>query len=210
MTSARLRSVAGVVPAAGASRRMGRPKAFLQIAGDTFLRRVVRALSDGGCDSVYVVVEEGDRAVEEEAWAAGARVLRNPDPGEGPVTSLRLALAALNEDVDGVVYLPLDHALVEPRHVARLLEEAEAAAAPLALPVHRGKRGHPAFFARMLFDELADPELEGGARTVVHRYLDRARLLPTDDPAVVVDIDTPEAYKKALALYEAARVQEAP
>lgn len=189
---------------------MGRPKAFLEIGGDTFVQRVVRALSDGGCAPVYVVVEEGAGAVEEEASAAGARVLRNPDPGEGPITSLRLALAALDEDVDGVVYLPLDHALVEPRHVALLLAEAEATAAPLALPVHRGKRGHPAFFARALFNELADPELEGGARVVVHRYLDRARLLPTDDPAVVVDIDTPEAYERALALYGAPTTQESP
>lgn len=208
--SAPSRSVAGVIPAAGASHRMGRPKAFLEIGGDTFLQRVVRALADGGCDPVYVVVEGGDRAAEEEAAATGARVLSNPVPGEGPITSLRLALAVLDDDTDGVVYLPLDHALVEPRHVARLLEEAHTAEAPLALPVHRGKRGHPAFFARSLFDELSDPGLEGGARTVVHRYLDRARLLPTDDPAVVVDIDTPEAYEKALALYEAAMAQESP
>lgn len=208
--SARSPSVAGVIPAAGASRRMGRPKALLRIDGDTFLRRVVRALSEGGCDPVYVVVVEGDEAAAEEASAAGARVLHNPDPGEGPVTSLRLALATMDEGADGVVYLPLDHALVESRHVARLLAEANASRAPLALPVHRGKRGHPAFFARTLFDELSDPELEGGARTVVHRYLDRARLLPTEDPAVVVDIDTPEAYERALALHEAAAAKEAP
>lgn len=199
-----------MIPAAGASQRMGRPKALLRIDDDTFLRRVVRALSDGGCDPVYVVVEEGDDPAAEEASAAGARVLHNPDPGEGPITSLRLALAALDDGTEGVVYLPLDHALVEPRHVARLLAEADASGAPLALPVHEGKRGHPAFFGRTLFEELSDPELEGGARTVVHRYLDRARLLPTDDPAVVVDIDTPEAYERALALHDAAASREAP
>ena len=192
--------VAGVVPAAGASRRMGRHKALLPMAGSTFVRRVVHALKEGGCSPVLVVVQEGDVPAADEARAAGATVLENPEPGDGPLTSLRLALEALDDEVTGVVYLPVDHALVEPRHVAALLETAERSEAPLALPVYRGKRGHPAYFSRSLFDELLDPGLEGGARTVVHRHLERAALLDTDDAAVVIDIDTPAKYEEALDL----------
>jgi CTP:molybdopterin cytidylyltransferase MocA len=47
--------------------------------------------------------------------------------------------------------------------------------------------------------ELLDPELEGGAKTVVHRHLDSARIVEVDDEGVVIDIDTPEAYHSVLA-----------
>ena len=166
---------------------MGSPKGLLRLGGHTFLSRVIRALADGGCSSVIVVVAL-------EARAAGAELIENPDPGEGPITSLRLAIESLPANVDAIAYLPLDHAVVEAADVAALIEAAARSGAPVTLPVYAGKRGHPAIFRRALFPELTDPELEGGARVVVHRHLKDACLLNTDRENVVIDIDTPEAY----------------
>ena len=185
--------VAGVVPAAGASRRMGRTKALLTVEGETFTARVVSALMGGGCDPV-IVVTSGDAAVADEARRRGGRVLVNDDPGEGPITSLRLALAALSGDIDGVAYLPIDFPMVSSQTVATLLAESERSGASLTIPQHRGKRGHPAIFRRELFGELGDPTLEGGARTVVHRHLESACIVEIGEPTVVTDVDTPEAY----------------
>jgi molybdenum cofactor cytidylyltransferase len=193
-----VRPYAGVIPSAGSSVRMGRPKALLPIEGETFLARTVRALREGGCDPVLVVVAQGQPELSERladvAERAGGRVLLNPSPGEGPITSLRLAIRTLGDSVEGLVYLPVDHPLVRPETVAVLLAEARVKRAALTLPTHRGERGHPAVFAAALFAELADPALEGGARVVVHRYLDHAVLIEVDDPGVLTDIDTPESY----------------
>jgi nicotine blue oxidoreductase len=174
---------------------MGRPKALLRVDGATFLSRTVRALRTGGCDPVLVVVAEGEEALTTEAEAAGARVLINPEPGEGPITSLRLALVALGDSVAGIAYLPVDHPMVRAETVSTLLAAARAADAALTVPTHDGKRGHPAIFGAALFGELADPALEGGARTVVHRHMPRALLVDVDDAGVLTDIDTPEAYE---------------
>lgn len=201
MTSASSTRVAGVVPAAGASRRMGRPKGLLELGGATFAKRVIRALRDGGCDPVLFAVDADDDVLAAHVADEGVSILTNPMPGEGPITSLRIALGSLSEDVGAVVYLPLDHALVEARHVTALISEAANLDAALALPVHDGKRGHPAYFSRRLFEELLDPGLEGGARTVVHRHLPKACLIEAD-AAVVADIDTPAAYREALARFE--------
>jgi molybdenum cofactor cytidylyltransferase len=194
---------AGVIPSAGSSLRMGRPKALLQVAGETFLARTVRVLASGGCDPVLVVVPDGNSQLTERltdtAERAGGRVLHNADPGEGPITSLRLAIQALGDSVAGLAYLPVDHPMVRPDTVAALLEAARGDdAAALTVPTHRGRRGHPAVFSASLFAELTDPALEGGARAVVHRHLDRARLIEIDDPGVITDIDTPEAYAAAV------------
>lgn len=186
---------AGVIPSAGASLRMGQPKQLLRVGRQTFIERTVAALRGGGCDPVFVVVAVGDEDAARVAARAGARVLTNPDPGEGPITSLRLALAELDESVAGLVFLPVDHPLVLADTVAALLAAAGAAGAALTLPVHGSQRGHPAVFGRSLFGELTDPALEGGARTVTYRHLDAALLVEVDDPGVLADIDTPEIYE---------------
>lgn len=188
------RGFTGVVPAAGASRRMGRAKALLDYDGATFLERVVTALSGGGCTGVVVVVGPDSEPIRAAAEATGADVLMNPDPGDGPITSMRLAIRALDPDSTGIAWLPLDFPLVKPEHVRRLIAEAESTGAPVTLPVFGAKRGHPAIFRSALFPELTDEALEGGARTVVHRHLGEARLVPFDEAAVVTDVDTPDAY----------------
>lgn len=190
--------VAGVVPCAGASTRMGTSKALLDAGGRSFVAAVVGALFGGGCDPVVVVVGPGQEDEARRARAAGAVVLENPDPGEGPITSLRLALAALGGDVEGVAFCPVDHPLVRPETVARLLEVFAAGDALLVLPTHGGRGGHPTLFRRGLFAELADRRLTGGARTVVRRHLEVAVRLDVDDIGVVTDIDTPEAYRAAV------------
>lgn len=189
--------VAGVVPAAGASMRMGTPKALLDPGGRSFVSAVVGALVGGGCDPVVVVTGPGQDEVGRRAEAAGAAVLVNPDPGEGPITSLRLALAVLGSDVGGVALLPVDHPTVRPETVAALLAAFGRSGAPLVLPALGGRRGHPAVFGRPLFPELLDPGLEGGARAVVHRHAAEALMVDVDDPGVLADIDTPAAYRAA-------------
>jgi len=175
---------------------MGRPKALLQAHGETFLASAVNALRAGGCDAVFVVVP-ADLALKEAAAATGATVLVNADPGEGPITSLRLVLTAVGGSAEGLVYLPVDHPLVRIDTVASVIAAAKATDAPLVVPTLQGDRGHPAYFSSVLFNELADPALAGGARTVVHRHLEAATLVAVDDPGIRSDIDTPEAYAAA-------------
>jgi nicotine blue oxidoreductase len=176
---------------------MGTSKALLDAGGRSFLAAVVGALVGGGCDPVVVVVGDGQEDEARRARAAGAQVLINPDPGEGPITSLRLALGALGDKVEGVAFLPVDHPLVRPETVASLVRTLLSGGAPLVLPVHEGGRGHPALFRRALFPELLDPGLEGGARTVVHAHLHQAELVGVDDAGVNLDLDTPEEYRAA-------------
>lgn len=183
---------------------MGRDKALLELDGATFLDRVVRALKEGGCDRVLAVVSPTLPSVAEEASRVGAEVLENPEPGEGPITSMRRALEAVGSTAAAVVWLPLDYPLVQAAHVASLIEAAYTSNAPLILVRCGEKRGHPVLFRSALFSELEDPTLEGGARVVVHRYLDEARILDTDDPSVTTDVDTSAAYE---ALVRGGRVQ---
>ena len=176
---------------------MGEPKGLLELAGRTFLARTVSALVEGGCDPVFVVVAVDEKELAAEAARAGAVVVENLAPGEGPITSLRLVLTLLDSTVAGLAYLPVDHPMVRPETVSALLQAARTTNAFLTVPMVGDKRGHPALFSASLFSELSDPSLEGGARTIVHRHLEKATQVQVDDPGVLMDIDTPEAYRAA-------------
>src|SRR5688572_27132912 len=123
---------------------MGRPKALLAAEGRTFLERVCATLARGGCTPVLVVLRDADSSEAALARRVGARVVKNPDPDEGPVTSIRRALHALPQGIGGIAVLPVDHPLVEPATVEELLAAADAHPEAAALvPTFEGRRGHP-------------------------------------------------------------------
>ena len=83
---------AGLLLAAGEGRRLGRPKATLELDGERLVDRGVRTLRDGGCSPVLVVA--GAAQIE----VIGAVVVPNPDWRDGMGSSLRAGLAAARQD----------------------------------------------------------------------------------------------------------------
>lgn len=188
--------VAGIVPAAGLSTRMGRSKPLLDADGRSFLHRVVGALAGGGCDPVVVVVRDDGGPEAELGRETGARVLVNPDPSDGPVSSLRVALRSLDPGVEGCAFCPADHPRVDPETVARLRDAFLESDAPVVVPRHGSRRGHPVFFRSTLFPELLEEGLPEGARTVIRRHAGAVLEVEVGDAGVLVDIDTPGEYRR--------------
>ncbi len=92
-------SIPGIVLAAGASVRMGRPKAFLAMTpGGTILGRVLGTLADAGVEPLVVVAREP--FTPREAWndprADEVRVVVNPDPDRGQLSSLVCGIQAVD------------------------------------------------------------------------------------------------------------------
>lgn len=189
-------AVAGLIPAAGRSSRMGTAKALLDADGPTFLERVAGALSGGGCAPILVVVEDPASPIAALARTAGCLPVPNPDPSEGPISSLRVGFAALPPEVEAVVVCPVDHPLVEPSTVSALLAAFRARRAPVVVPTLAGRRGHPTLFRRDLEEELAEPGLREGARTVVARHEDALEEVRVEDEGILVDIDTLPEYRR--------------
>ena len=190
--------VGGIVLAAGRSTRMGHPKALLEIEGRTFLERAVDTLAGGGCEPVLVVLPAGESRgrLGELARAVGAEAVENPLAEAEQIDSLRCGLAALSEAVEAAVVQPVDHPLADARTVRALVDGFAASGAPIVRPVYRDRPGHPVLFARRVWDELADADLERGARDVVHRYADAIYDVRLDDRGVAVDIDTVGDYER--------------
>ena len=190
--------IAGVILSAGASRRMGTPKALLDYRGETFLGRLIRIVGQVG-DPVIVVL--GNHADEIGASVkVRATFAINPDPDRGQLSSLQTALQKLPRESEGFLFIPVDCPTVE-EHTVRQLSDAFARRAPdtlFVIPRFGDKRGHPVFAARTIATELLQLPPTGQAREVVHRYVDRTIYVDVDDPGILTDIDDPTAYRQLL------------
>jgi molybdenum cofactor cytidylyltransferase len=191
--------IAGIILAAGASSRMGTPKALLDYRGETFLDRLIRVLG-ALCDPVIVVL--GHHADEIRVAAHGrARFVVNPDPSRGQLSSLKTALAEVPIEAEGFLFMPVDCPAAEPETV-RLVVDSLQEKALLVIPRFEGRRGHPVCARRELIAEFLALPAEGQAKEVVRRHVDRTYYLDTFDAGVLSDIDDPEAYR---ILQESAR-----
>jgi molybdenum cofactor cytidylyltransferase len=145
-------TVAAVVLAAGASRRLGQPKQVLVLDGATVLDATLSVARESGCVPVVVVLGGAADRVRDEVDLSGVKVVENSEYAEGCATSIRSALTALPPDTAGIVLLLGD----QPRVRVETIQELEAAASGHAVGVcqYDDGLGHPLWFDREMFAEL--------------------------------------------------------
>jgi molybdenum cofactor cytidylyltransferase len=195
-------AIYGVLLAAGTSSRMGRPKQLLDWGGRPLVRHVAEVALASRLDGLVVVLGAAAAEVREAlAGVEGAvRLVECADYAEGQAASLRTGLAALPADARAAVILLVDMPLVGPALIDRLLAAYAAAPGAKALvPRYAGRRGNPALLAAATFAELEALTGDVGARALLERHANEVAWFDVDDPAVVTDADTPEAFERIRA-----------
>ena len=187
--------VDGIVLAAGASSRMGKSKALLEVEGKTFLEHAVHVLREAGCRYVIAVIGDDDWTAR-IADVSGAAIVKNEAVDSEQIDSLRLGIANLPDDCAAVMVLPVDFPRVQSDTARRLIEEFRGSRAPLVNPARKGVAGHPVIISRALFAELLTPNLPAGARSVMAAHAAETRIVEVTDEGVVIDVDTPADYEQ--------------
>jgi len=188
-----------VLLAAGASRRMGRPKLELELAGRTLIERSVQNLLDASVDRVRLVIPHV-RPAPALASMKDLDVIRNPESAGDLASSLRAGLRGLPETTRVLLVALADKPLVKPETIKKLLDVFEEGDAKVVYPVYRGEQGHPVLWDAALVDELSRLEGDRGAKSMLEAHRGEALAVPVDDVGVCFDIDTPEDYQAALEL----------
>ncbi|MFE2597127.1 NTP transferase domain-containing protein [Streptomyces sp. NPDC059396] len=190
--------VAGLLLAAGGGRRLGgRPKALLPHRGRPLVEHAARALREGGCGPVHVVLGAAADEVRHRADLPGCVLVDNPDWADGMGSSLRAGLASLTgTDAGAALVLLVDQPGIGAAAVARLVSApAVVRSGPDALvsASYDGRRGHPVLFGARRWAEIAaDARGDRGARGYLRAHESEIVLIECGDVAQAYDIDTEE------------------
>lgn len=187
-----------VVLAAGYASRMGACKALLELDGYPALEGVVRRLASGGVTEIVVVSGSYRDEVEGKARELGCVTAFNADFDAGMYSSVLAGVRALSDDVEAFLLLPVDIPLVKESTV-RAIIEAGGEDRDIVYPAFLGKKGHPPLISRNLIPEILEFDGDGGLRVLLARHDDKSVVLPVPDGAILMDMDTPEDYRRLQA-----------
>jgi CTP:molybdopterin cytidylyltransferase MocA/xanthine/CO dehydrogenase XdhC/CoxF family maturation factor len=186
--------VAGIVLAAGSSRRMGHNKLTAPVRGKPMVRHAVDAALAAGLDPVIVVTGHDTGAVRAALAGAAVRLVQNDDHLEGISKSLRAGIGAVPDNCDGAMVLLGDM----PGVNSVLIRRVRAAFKPdagraICVATAGGRRGHPVLWGRQFFGEMSSLNGDAGARSLMLRHAGQVCEVEAGDETPLADIDTPEA-----------------
>ena len=190
----------GVILAAGDSTRMGFPKALLlTTAGRPFVVSIADTFAAAGiADIVVVTGRDHDRradALAHAQLAVSPRIVRNPDPSRGQLSSLLIGIEAVPADAPAVVVTLVDVPMLTAETVRLVISEWQRTQAPIVRPAIGKQHGHPVVFDRRLFRELRQAALDVGAKAVIRAHAGEIVNVPVTDAGCLVDVDTPRDYE---------------
>lgn len=202
-----------ILLAAGTSSRMrGSHKLLLPLQGEPIVTRTLRAYESlPFTQKVVVLGHQADvvgGAITRVARDPGSiQFVRNEDFQAGLRSSLQAGIKSLRPEIGGVMIALADQPFVDAETIARLAQAYEDASLEtnpgsprLFAPYSEGKRGNPVIVSRSLFqeilDESSDETYDQGARFLFQKYPEAIERVDVATPAIHMDIDTPEDYKK--------------
>jgi len=188
----RLVSIAGIILAAGASTRLGRPKQDVVLNGETLLARAIRVAIEAALHPILVVVRPTSIPID-APHQTGLIVIQNDQAAEGMASSLRLGIQiAQQQNATGAVVMTCDQVLLTPQHLEALCKDVEVVTGSH----YAGRIGVPAYFPAAVFADLLKLQGDAGARDLLRN----AAALDNEDLAL--DIDTEQDLQRALKVQE--------
>jgi molybdenum cofactor cytidylyltransferase len=193
--------VAAIVLAAGRSTRMrGENKLLIDLAGKPLLRHAVESALLSAARPVLVVAGHQARLVRAALAGLEAAIVDNPEFASGLSSSLKAGIRALPPDTAGALIALGDMPSVSPGDIDRLIEVFLAAQGQaIVVPVHAGERGNPVLWPAAHFAELLALEGDAGGRRLFARHAEAIKEVAFENPAILLDVDTPQALAQLRA-----------
>jgi CTP:molybdopterin cytidylyltransferase MocA/HD superfamily phosphodiesterase len=202
-------AIAAVILAAGQSVRMGGFKPLLPLGGTPVIERVARLFLAAGIGHVAVVTGHRAPEIHQAVTPLKIHCVTNPDYRQGMFTSVQTGLRNLPCGCAAAFIHPADIPLVR-RHTIRRMTAAFRAASPAILyPTFDERRGHPTLIRSDLVPAILAWHGRGGLRAFLQGHDDESLELPVVDEAILLDMDTPQAYRRMAARLDREQIPSA-
>lgn len=184
------RNIAGILLAAGQSRRFGRQKLLQPLENGTAIvaqsgNNLLHVLPD----SIAIVQEQASQ-IASLLTNKGFRCVCNPNTLDGISSSIKAGIQH-QADMAGWVIALGDMPFIST-HVIRAVANAIADGALIAAPRYNGQRGQPVGFSVKMKPQLLELVGDQGGKSILETYADKVRLVDVDDPGILRDIDRVE------------------
>jgi len=190
--------IAGLLLAAGASTRMGRPKQLLHVQGVTLLERILHEALKSELDKIILILGHQSKEIKKVLGQIivhkKLRVIENPRYRQGISSSITTGLSVTEDNYDHVMILLADLPHVTSRLINLLIHRYLESQLPIGAIQVKSKRSHPVIFGRPFYNELRKLKGDMGARALFQKYGDRTCLVEPDFFYDDMDIDTEDDY----------------
>jgi molybdenum cofactor cytidylyltransferase len=187
---------AGIILAAGESRRFGSPKALLDWKGKLFIRQVVETALQARLDPVIVVVGAVVDPIVNSLKDLPVRIITNEEWQSGQSTSIRSGIRNVYKFTGAAIFLLCDQPQISTNLLESLVELHQSTLAKIICPQVEGKRANPVLFDRETYPDLLALQGDTGGRALFAKY--PITWLSWHDASITFDIDTPADYQRLL------------
>lgn len=189
---------AALILAAGESSRFGgRPKALLEVGERSAVRRVAEISLEEGLSPVVLVVGAHRSSIAHEVRGLPVVLVEADDWYEGRTASIQAGVRSVPPGSD-IVLWPVDHPFVSARTVGDLeAVETRDAFGTWFIPTYRGTGGHPVLWRGSVSPLVLELRADAPLRSLLPELGPQVRRFAVEDPGVVTNVDTPEAYRDA-------------
>ncbi len=194
-------NVTAIVLAAGLSTRMGENKLLLPWRrGRSIIHWVVEQIIASGVKDILLVTGRDREKVENETTFDEVRYIFNPDYSDGEMLhSLQCGIRALSEDCECILIVLGDQPQLDQFVIGAILEYHELYPEEvLIVPSYQKRKGHPWLVGRPLWKSIMDLKPPQNLRTFLIQHNEEIKYVSVNNPAILVDMDTPEEYQNAL------------
>jgi molybdenum cofactor cytidylyltransferase len=190
--------VAGIILAAGQSRRLGQPKQLLTLDGRLLLQHVVDAANASSLDDVILVLGNSADLITRAIQLGRGRIAMNAHFDEGQSTSIHCGIDAIQSHtsqrrIQAALFLLGDQPTVATALIDAIVQQYHRSSRLIVAPRFADGIGNPVLFDRALWPDLLAITGDMGARGILaarREDIDGVRV----DHARPVDIDTWEDY----------------
>jgi len=194
-----IEQIGGIILAAGGSSRFGEPKQLLLWKGQPLIRHVAVAALKAGLTPVVVVVGSSAEEVRAVLNDLPLRIVNNINWLTGLSSSIQGGISSLPKEVGGIVFLQGDQPQIPHSLITKLVEAHQTTLNPIVAPQINGQRGNPVLFDSRTFTWLLSLIGDSGGRELFGQF--PIQWVIWHDPRLLLDIDTPEDYRKFLEVY---------
>lgn len=190
--------ISGIILASGLSRRMGRDKLLLPVAGIPVVERVIAVASQSELGEIILVCNSD--LVADLGKKYRVKIVKNSAPEMGQSNSIRLGVENACSSAEGLMFLVGDQPFVNSVVINEIIRSFLSENCNAVVPMYNGTRGNPVIFKSAFRDKLMNLRGDSGGRVLLKEMKGSILTVSFEDEKAGFDMDTTEEYESIIRL----------